>query len=110
MATDEQVAKGLRRPRAKTSSKTGADWGEVDATAIREVIAQAGLKHGALRFGYSRDGGAYAVGVYYADEYYTDYIRPDEDIVGYLGELAGSFREVDMYTATHPAPKSRKAK
>ena len=39
-----------------------------------------GLVGGAIRFGYTRDGGAYAVGLYYGGETCTEYIRPGEDV------------------------------
>jgi hypothetical protein len=39
---------------------------------------------GALRLGYTRDGGAYAVGVYGDGTPFTEYIPPSDDIEVYL--------------------------
>ena len=107
MANSEQVAKGFQRPRSKPVKGGGADWDSVDAELIRKAISRAGLKRGALRFGYTRDGGAYAVGVYAGTEYFTEYVRPDEDIVEYLEQLIESFDAVDLYDAIHSTTGAR---
>ena len=41
-----------------------ADWIRADAAQLQETIAAVAKTGGALRLGYSRDGGAYAIGVY----------------------------------------------
>ena len=70
-----------------------ADWASVDNEAIRTAIAALGSIGGALRFGYSRDGGAYAVGVYgLENQPYTDYLRPGDDVQAYLYQLADAAR------------------
>ena len=66
-----------------------ADWAGIDAEAIRAAIAALGSIGGALRLGYTRDGGAYAVGVYGLEtKPYTDYLRPGDDVQAYLYGLA----------------------
>jgi hypothetical protein len=69
-----------------------ADWGRVDAEQLRstvEVVTQFG---GALRFGVTRDGGAYSLGIYGdGPEPYTVYVRPNEDLNEILAELEQTF-------------------
>jgi len=71
-----------------------ADWDTVDAELIRSAISAAAGVSGALRFGYSRDGGAYAIGVYGDGEPYTEYFRPSEDISGVLREIEELFLDI----------------
>ena len=93
MTNAEDIARGFRRPRHSDTGATGVDWEDADAKLLQKVIALSSRKHCALRFGYSRDGGAYSVGVYAGLDYFTDYIRPSESIDEYLTELLSSFEE-----------------
>jgi hypothetical protein len=49
---------------------------------------------GALRLGYSRDGGAYAVGVYGDGDPYTLYHPPEDDIDSLLAKIENAFSEI----------------
>src|SRR6185503_18868443 len=70
-----------------------ADWAGVESEAIRTAIAALGSIGGALRFGYTRDGGAYAIGVYGLEtKPSTDYLRPGDDVSAYLYQLADDAR------------------
>lgn len=93
---NEELARGrLRRPRKEGENAATVDWCESDAVLLQKTISTASARHCALRFGYSRDGGAYAVGVYAGEQYFTDYIRPSESIDDYLTELLKSLEEYD---------------
>lgn len=84
---------GVKAKRAYGPRTQPADWASVDNEAICAAIAAIGSIGGALRFGYSRDGGAYAVGVYGLESQpYTDYLRPGDDIPAYLYGLADTAR------------------
>jgi len=76
--------------RAKyVKQRAPANWEDVSADAIRHAVAQVGSLGGALRLGYTRDGGAFAIGVYGVEtEPYTDYLRPGDDVEAYLDELS----------------------
>lgn len=75
--------------RSYSPRREPADWTSIEAEAIRHAISAVGSIGGAVRFGYSRDGGAYAVGVYgLEDKPYTDYLRPGDDVPAYLYGLA----------------------
>lgn len=71
-----------------------ADWASVDAAAIVRAIAAAALVQGALRFGYSRDGGAYAIGIYGDGEPYTEWIKPSEDVEEILAQIVELFEAI----------------
>jgi hypothetical protein len=73
-----------------------ADWGHVDAELIRAVIVAAGMAGGAVRFGYTGDGGAYALGIYGDGEKpYTEYVSPRDDIEGVLRSLETVFLDIE---------------
>lgn len=61
-----------------------ADWASADPALIQEAIQRVTHREGAIRFGYTSDGGAYSIGLYGDGEPYTDYVRPTEDINEYL--------------------------
>jgi hypothetical protein len=82
--TDGVKANRAYRPRVEP-----ADWSSVDNEAISTAISAVGSIGGALRFGYSRDGGAYSIGVYGMEtQPYTDFLRPGDDVSAYLYGLA----------------------
>ena len=64
-----------------------ADWTSVDANVIQRVVSAFSAAGGAVRFGYSRDGGAYSLGVYLEDDHETLYFKPYEDVSVKLTEL-----------------------
>jgi hypothetical protein len=65
----------------------------VDPNVLRDTVSAVTLRGGALRFGYTRDGGAYALGIYGLGDPYTEYIRPSEDIEAFLQEVTTAFRD-----------------
>lgn len=68
-----------------------ADWSGVDSARIVATIA-AITRHGyAIRFGYTRDKGAFAVGIIGDGEPFTEFIRPTEDIELYLDGLISDY-------------------
>jgi len=64
-------------------------WGWANPELLRNVITVWAERGGALRFGKTSDGGAYAIGVYGDGEPYTVYIEPGEDINDWLQEFIG---------------------
>ena len=96
---------GFKAPKAAGSASNGADWMDCDGKELQKAIAAASFKHGALRFGYSRDGFAYAVGIYIGEQRITEYIRPSEDIDNYLRLLTTAFEEYDADSEITPQRK-----
>lgn len=82
-----------------------ADWKSVDADRIRDAICAASNTGGALRFGYSRDGGAYAIGIYGDGDPYTEFCKPSEDIESFLADVCSLYEAIADEQATN-----RKAK
>lgn len=77
-----------RRNRGKVDA---ADWKEADPGKIAKAI-QAVTQHGyAVRFGYTKDGGAFAVGILGDGEPFTEFIRPSEDIDLYLDSVSEDY-------------------
>lgn len=90
------------RPRAR--ARAFSDWGGIQADVLRDSIAAAANAGGALRFGYTRDGGAYAVGIYGLGEPYTEYLRPGDDIEDFLKRLVAAFEASRLQGAGGAAP------
>ncbi len=85
---NEQEREGDGRSRRRRRASSGvADYTSVDPSLLLRVVTLVASTGGALRFGYTSDGGAYAVGVYGDGDPYTDYIKPSEDINVYLKDL-----------------------
>lgn len=97
-------SRGVRRQGAST-----ADWASVGADAIRRAITAAAVCGGALRFGYSRDGGAYAVGIYGDGDPYTEFVRPSDDIEGFLEDVIALFDDLGDDNAAAPAAQNSTA-
>jgi len=80
------------RRRNRGSVET-ANWaGVAPATVVRAIAAVAGTG-GAIRFGYTRDKGAFAIGIIGDGEPYSEYVRLSEDIELYLSSLAEDFED-----------------
>lgn len=97
-------SRGLKR-------KSGgiADWSSVESDAIRDAISAAAFTGGALRFGYSRDGGAYAIGIYGDGEPYTEWIKPGESVEEILGEIRELFEAIkDEQAQARSSPQKAK--
>lgn len=76
------------RRRRQGESSVPADWGTANPLTLQALIANVTAQGGAVRFGYSRDGGAYSLGILGDGEPYTEWIRPSEDLNGVLDEIA----------------------
>lgn len=77
-----------RAARREGFKRGAANWGDVNAENLTNAVAWTAANGGALRLGYTRDGGAYAIGIYMDGESETEYVRPDEDIDQWLIDLA----------------------
>lgn len=70
-----------RRRRVETDC---ADWGSANAELLQRVIEVATAGGGAIRFGYSRDGGAYSVGIYGDGKPFTEFLPGPADVDEWL--------------------------
>jgi len=83
---DKRKAQQEKRQRRVHSSTTAgiAEWGSVDGELLARAVSVVARMGGALRLGYTRDGGAYAVGIYGDGEPFTEYIPPSDSVEDYL--------------------------
>ena len=79
-----------RREHSKGAGNT-ADWSGVDATKLAKAAAAICKHGGAIRLGYTRDGGAYAIGIYGDGEPFTEYVPPSDDVDAYLQGLIDDY-------------------
>lgn len=87
--TDKE-SKGLPARRRK-SVRDQADWGTIDGELIRSVIEAVTRFGGAIRFGYSRDGGAYSLGVYGDGKPYSEFRAASDDVDDWLATIRDDY-------------------
>lgn len=93
-------SRGLNRAKGGT-----ADWASVTPDRLRDAICAAAVTGGALRFGYSRDGGAYAIGIYGDGEPYTEFVQPSESIDEVLETIIDLFNDIKVSAAPKSTPR-----
>lgn len=86
MTKRKQAAEEPKRRRRQKSSE--ADWGGQDADTIRRLISAVTKVNGAVRFGYSRDGGAYSIGIYGDGKPFTEFHPEDDGVNEWLEGIA----------------------
>lgn len=88
---EDRAQTRMRRGNTNTSGVV-ADWESVDGELLAKAVAAVSRLGGALRLGYTRDGGAYAIGIYGDGEPFTEYVPPAEDMNAWLKGM------IDDYT------------
>lgn len=68
------------------------DWLRINMELMHAVIGVATKDDGAIRFGYSRDGGAYSVALYMGGTPDTSYYHSDEEVSDYLQKVWEALR------------------
>lgn len=79
-STNEDERKRKETRNSWRGDSDSADWGTVEPAAIHAAVVAASSNGWAIRFGYTRDGGAFTIGILGDGDPYTEYIRPTEDI------------------------------
>jgi len=82
-----QEDENRKRRRQQRGTANPADWTSANADLLRAAVACVARRGGALRLGYTRDGGSYAIGVLGDGDPYTEYVRPTDDLDKYLEGL-----------------------
>ena len=82
----EQDESRSRRRKAR-GAQLKADWNTVNSQLLQGAIASVAGGGGAIRFGYTRDGGAYSIGILGDGDPYTEYLRPSDDVPAYFEQL-----------------------
>lgn len=101
--SDEQIQKestrrieaAARKSLPKTTSRAGgiADWQNADPTIVMGLVCTVAAAGGAVRLGYTRDGGAYSIGLYLGDDSKTYYCNDAEGINERIKELYEDFNQ-----------------
>lgn len=87
----EEQRENRRRSRGNTEA---ADWNDADAQRLKDAVVAVASAGCAIRFGYTRDRGAFAIGVVGDGDPYTEYVRPSENIDLYLVGLFEDYKKV----------------
>jgi len=77
-------AKKVEQVKRRRQNENVADWGGIDAELLRGVVESVTKNGGAVRFGYSRDGGAYSVGIYGDGDPFTEYCGATAEVSDWL--------------------------
>ena len=95
MVEDARSDRKLGKSRGLPTRHRGIpDWTSANTDALIRAIERASFTGGALRLGYSRDGGAYAIGIYGDGEPYTVYSPAGDDLVDWLNDIADLFDSI----------------
>lgn len=84
---DEKRGKQMEAKKRRVNGRGNgqvADWSSCNGELLAKAVASIAKHGGALRLGYTRDGGAYAVGFYGDGDPFTEYITPSDDIDEFL--------------------------
>lgn len=99
--SDEQIERESKAKQAAAAKKALpptaggvggiADWANADADLVLQLVCRVAVEGGAVRYGYTRDGGAYSIGIYLGSESQTYYCNEKEGINAKLKELTDYF-------------------
>lgn len=99
---DESRSVFGNRSKGSSSDASGVEWSSCNPDLIVRLIDTATSRGGAVRFGYTRDGGAYAIGLYYGNDHTTEYCRPSEDVNEFLTEWIEFYSGLPMTGGKSP--------
>lgn len=95
--SDEQIERESNKRIARENAKAlpayfgkrsgAADWAGADAGRVMELVCAVAVQGGAVRFGYTRDGGAYSIGIYMGELSKTYYCNEKDGIDETIREL-----------------------
>jgi len=88
-----QAAAKKALPTNKRSGHGVADWANANPTLVLELVTVVGFQGGAVRYGYTKDGGAYSIGLYLGDQSKTYYCNESEGIDDTIKELIQYFKD-----------------
>jgi len=92
--TDKQRQRTLEAKTLPTTiGKRGgvADWAGAESNLVLQLVCKVGFLGGAVRYGYTRDGGAYSIGVYLGDDSKTYYCNEKDGVNEQLKDLIEYF-------------------
>lgn len=81
---NKQKPKEAEQKRRRRALSEEADWSAQDGDLLKSIIANVTGDGGAIRFGYSRDGGAYSLGIYGDGKPFTEFCPASTDVDTWL--------------------------
>jgi len=93
--SNKRIAAAAKKalPAATRKGDGVADWQNASPERLHRLVCLVGTEGGAVRFGYTRDGGAYSIGIYLGSDSKTYYCNDKEGIDEKLRELTDYFEE-----------------
>jgi len=91
---DNQKARAAAGKALPPSGRKGgavADWTNASPELVLQLVCTVARQGGAVRYGYTRDGGAYSIGIYLGDDSKTYYCNEAEGINEQLEDLRSYF-------------------
>jgi len=98
----EKQAKSERRVRLPEQPGKIPSWRDVNPGVLIDTIQTVALAGGAIRLGYTRDGGAIAIGVYGDGDPYTVYVSPRDSLEDILRSVRDGFDIIGNSTPVAP--------
>lgn len=102
-SNDEYKSVFGNRSNGNTGKAGILGWRSAMPEKILSLIDASTSRGGAVRFGFTRDGGAFACGLYYGGQSDTKYCRPSEDINTFIEECIGYFLDLPDTKGVSPA-------
>lgn len=87
----ERQAKSERRVQLPNMGGKAPSWRDVTPGVLIDTIQTVALAGGAIRLGYTRDGGAISIGVYGDGDPYTVYVSPRDSLEDTLRSVRDGF-------------------
>lgn len=77
--------------RERVENRVTCDYADLDPALVHRVLCAITARGCAVQFGYTRDGGAYAIRIVGDGEPYTEFVKPTEDVGMALSNLAEDY-------------------
>lgn len=101
--SDEQIERESRAKQKRAATKAlppaarkgdgVADWHNANPEIVLRLVCVVSVQGGAVRYGYTRDGGAYSIGIYLGDDSQTYYCNEKDGIDATVKDLISYFEE-----------------
>lgn len=82
--TKKRQSKEAAKPRRRRQHASDADWTAVESGLLGTLIGAVTATGGAIRFGYTKDGGAYSLGIYGDGTPYTEFCPGSTDVEAWI--------------------------
>ena len=91
--SSKRIAAAAKKALPPTTRKGDgvADWANASADLLLRLVCVVAVEGGAVRYGYTRDGGAYSIGIYLGADSKTYYCNEKDGVDDKLKELIEYF-------------------